>query len=235
MSAAPVSPPSPSPAIQSPAAPRTYRFSTLFTGLGRMWRAWRITLPIIVVNALVQGLLILPTQSAYSLWTLTVTALASAVVLLATFGVMVAAALESHPPARPTWEHVRERLAAAWLPFAGWTAALFVVTAIGLAFWTWPGMIVLAIGLFVPLCALDRTSPVSSSWKIMRQRPLRWLITVVLILAMGSLAFLLTAVLWFFVPLYVGVALGCLFWGLLVWWWSTSLAALYLDVVRRSD
>lgn len=199
-----------------------------------MWRATRIALPMIVGNAVVQGALVLPTQAEFAGWVLVATALGSAAALLVTLGVVVAAALDCFEPARPTWSGVRTRLAGAWLQYVGWTSALFVAAVVGFALWTWPGVVVLAAGLFVPLYALDRQPPVRATWSIIRQRPARWVISVVVVTALALLAFLLTAVLWFFVPLFTGVAIANLVWGLLVWWWATSLASLYLTVHGRT-
>lgn len=217
---------------QGSPAPR-YRYSVLVTGAARMWRATRVVVPTIVVNALVQGLLVLPTQSAFAGWVLVVTALGSAAVWLVTLGLVVSAALECYGPTRPTWPDVRLRLAGAWVPYAGWTAALFVAAVIGFALWTWPGALVLAAGLFVPLCALAGQRPLPATWAIIRRRPVRWAVTVTVVLTLGLLASLLTAVLWFFVPLFVGVAIANLVWGLLGWWWATGLASLYLTVNGR--
>ena len=209
-----------------------YRFSVLGTGLLRMWRATAVVLPVIIVNSLVQALLILPTQSAFSGITLALTGLVSALVLLATFGVTVAAALDSHGPDRPTWAGVRARVAGAWGPFAVWTVGLFVVVTAGFAFWTWPGAVLLAAGLLIPLAAMDRRSPLRATWSVIRQRPMRWIVTVVVLLVLALLGFLLTGVLWFFVPQFLGVVIAGLAWGLLIWWWTTGLAALYLAVER---
>jgi hypothetical protein len=196
-----------------------------------MWRATRVALPAILVNAVVQALLVLPTQSTFSGWTLALTAVGSAVALLATLGVVVSAALDSYgPTTRPSWSRVYERLAGAWLRYLGWTSALYVVAVVGFALWTWPGAVVLAAGLFVPVCALDESPPVRGTWSIIRARPVRWAVTVGAVLALGLIAALLTAVLWFFVPLFAGVAIAGVVWGLLAWWWATGLAALYLTV-----
>lgn len=50
-------------AIPPEVAPN-YRISVLASGLRRMWRATAVALPVIVVNAPVQGLLVPPTQGA---------------------------------------------------------------------------------------------------------------------------------------------------------------------------
>lgn len=233
MTASPVSEPT---TIErdEPAAAR-YRYSVLLTGARRMWRGTGVVVPMIVVNALAQGLLVLPTQSAFAGLVLAVTALVSAVALLASVGVVVAAALDSHGPTRPTWRGVLRRVGGSWLAYVAWTTALFVLVAVGFAFWTWPGAVVLAVGLFVPLAAMDGQSPPGATWSIIRQRPVRWAVTVVAVLALGLIASLLTAVLWFFVPQFVGVVIAGLAWGVLVWWWVTSLAALYLTVSKRRD
>lgn len=230
MNASPVS--EPPVAVRATEARPLYRFSVLLTGAGRMWRASAVVVPAIVVNALAQGLLVLPTQSAFAGWVLVLTALASAALLVATLGVILSAALASYPPDRPSWAAVHRRLGSAWLPYVAWTAVLFLLTVVGFAFWTWPGAIVVAAGLFVPLAAIDGAAPLRATWSMIRRRPLRWAVTVAVVLALATIGSLLTAVLWFFVPLYAGVAFASLMWGLLVWWWATGLAGLYLTVKR---
>lgn len=230
MTTSPVS--EPSVTVPAGRAGSLYRFSVLLTGAVRMWRGSAVVLPLIVVNALAQGFLVLPTQSAFAGWVLAVTALASAVLLVATLGVILAAALASYPPGRPSWASVRQRWGSSGLPYIAWTAALFLLAVVGFAFWTWPGALVLAAGLFVPLAAIDGAEPLRATWSIVRRRPARWVVTVAVVLALATIGFLLTAVLWFFVPLYVGVAFASLVWGMLVWWWATGLAALYLSVTR---
>ncbi|MDQ1247607.1 MAG: hypothetical protein QG597_1978 [Actinomycetota bacterium] len=230
MTASPVS--EPQLEVEGASDARFYRFSVMLTGALRMWRATRVTLPVILLNAVLQGVLILPTQSAFTGLTLALTALGSALALVATLAVVTAGALDSFGLVHPNWDGVRRRLAASWVPFVGWTCALFVVVVAGFALWTWPGALLLALGLFVPLSAMDRASPLRATWLIIRRRPVRWAVTVLVVLALGLVAYLSRAVLWFFVPQFVGVAIAGLVWGVLVWWVSTGLAALYLAVSR---
>ena len=43
-----------------PSSAPLYRLSVLATALTRMWRGWRVIIPVVGVNAAVQSLLLLP-------------------------------------------------------------------------------------------------------------------------------------------------------------------------------
>ena len=59
-----------------------YRVSILATGFGRMWRAWRVIIPVVIINAVLQGLLLLPGILPYLSLAFIVVALLSLVVLI---------------------------------------------------------------------------------------------------------------------------------------------------------
>jgi hypothetical protein len=215
-------------------APQFYRFSALFSGLAKMWRAWRVTGPVILVNAVVQALLIIPsTGGTFSTSVFLLTALASAVVMLGAAAVVVAGGLES-AVGRVTWGATLQRIRAALLPFTLWTIGLFVVVLVGLSLHTWPGLVLAAVLPFVMIAAMapDR-NPIGANFRVIAARPFRWAVTLLIIGGIAALIWLGFALLWFFVPGVIGAVIASLVGGLLTWWWCTSLSCIYLSVRHR--
>lgn len=211
--------------------PQYYRFSALISGFARMWRAWRVTGPVIVVNAVIQALLIIPsTGGTFSTPVFLLTAFASAVVMLAAAAVVVAGSLQS-PTGTVTWAATLERIRGNLLPFVLWTVALFLVVLVGLSFGTWPGLLLAAIFPYLLIAAMagDRNA-VGANFRVIAARPFRWAITMLIIGVIAALIWLGFALLWFFVPGVVGAIVASLVGGLLTWWWCTALACVYLSV-----
>ena len=73
---------------------KLYGVSVLATAAMRMWRGWRIVVPVVVVNAALQAILLMPELLPYLSLPFIVVALLSFVVLALAFGV-VAATMES--------------------------------------------------------------------------------------------------------------------------------------------
>ena len=71
--------------------PHLYRVSSLASGFVRMWRGWRVILPVVVANAVVQALLVWPPYTYDSGWWVVVSALISALAV----GMVLLAAAEA--------------------------------------------------------------------------------------------------------------------------------------------
>ena len=180
-------------------APRYYGWSALVAGVRGAWRGWRVVLPVVVLNAVVQALLVLPDpipgQSSYA----GVLAAASFVALLVTAALLAASALES-VLGQVRWgaAAARARRSAAW--FALWFVVWVAVGAIGLALWTWPGLLWLALTPYLLLAASDgRRGAIVADLRAIAARPVRWLVTTLIVGIVAGVAWLLGAVTGFFV------------------------------------
>ncbi len=136
----------------------TYRISALGAAARGMWRGWTVLVPVVVVNAALQALLVWPSVTIDASAMLVALAVASYVVLLVAAGLVVAVALDV-PDGRVGWRPVLVRLRVRAVPFACWTTAFAVVAAAAWAFSVVPGALVLAVGVYVPFAALDGRGP----------------------------------------------------------------------------
>ena len=168
-------------AVEAPVTPRYYGRSALVAGVRGAWRGWRVVAPAVVLNAAVQALLVLPDpipgQSSYA----GVLAAVSFVALLGTAALLTSSALESvHGPVRWTAAAARARRSAAW--FALWFVVWVAVGAIGLALWTWPGLLWLALTPYLLLAASGgRRDAIVADVRAIVARPARWLVTTLLV------------------------------------------------------
>ena len=186
-----------------------------------------MVLPVVVLNAAVQALLVLPDpipgQSSYA----GALAVVSFVALLVTAALLAASALESVLGA-VRWGAVaaRARRSAAWfaLSFVLWVA----VAAVGIALGTWPGLLWLAVTPYLLVAASDgRRNAVAADLRAVAARPVRWLVTTALVGVVAGVAWLLGAVTGFFVDGAAGSAITWCWFGLLAAWFLATWAAVY--------
>jgi hypothetical protein len=214
-------------AVEAAAAPRYYRWSALVAGVRGAWRGWRVVVPVVVVNALVQALLVLPDpipgQSAYA----GVLAAVSFVALLVAASLLSASALES-VLGRVHWgaAAARARRSSGW--FALWFVVWVAVGALGIVLWTWPGLLWLALTPYLLLAAADgRRDAIVADVRAIVARPVRWLVTTLIVGVAAGLAWLLGVVTGFFVDGAAGSALTWFWFGLLGAWFLATWAAVY--------
>ncbi len=208
-----------------------YRVSVLATAVVRMWRGWRIVFPIVVANALIQGLLILPGALPYLTLGFVLTALVSLVTLVVSFALVSAAmlqAVEGPVSVRETVLLARARL---W-PLFAWSLALVLVATLGLALYVIPGLVVLAVTPYLLLAVVDgRPRPLAVNFKVLRARWGRWLVTLVVVAGVCSALWLLSALDGFFVTGTGGAMIGWLAIGLVSSWLICAWALVYRSVV----
>lgn len=215
------------------AAPSLYRVSVLATGFARMWRSWRVLLPVVIVNALVQGLLLLPGLQPYLTVGFVLTALLSFIVLVASFGLVGAALLQAvQGPVSP--QAAISSLRARALPLFAWSLGLALVVTLAFALFVVPGFIVLALTPYLLLAVVDgRRNPVAVNFRTIAARWGRWLVTVVV---MGVLCFglwFLSALDGFFVTGAPGAIIAWLALGFVSAWFICAWALIYRSVNPR--
>lgn len=210
-----------------------YRVSVLATGFARMWRAWRVLLPVVVVNALAQGILLLSGVLPYLTIVFVLTALLSFVILVASFGLIAAAmlqAVEGPVSAGAAVDTLRDRT---W-PLLAWSLGLVLVAIAGFAIYVVPGFIVLALTPYLLLAVVDgQRNPIAVNFRTIGARWGRWLITVVIMGAICFIMWFLSALDGFFVTGAPGAIIAWLVLGMVSAWFTCAWALIYRSVNLR--
>lgn len=209
---------------------RTYRISPLGSAFIRMWRAWRILVPVLSVDVVIQAVTVWPPFTYDSdAWTV-VSALISGVALWLSFGFICASALEvSDGSVR--WASVLHRMRASALAFFVWSLVWGVAVAVGLALFVIPGVAVIALTPFLALAVLDgKPSPLMVNFRIIGGRFWSWLITTVLVLLVLIVCWYASGFAGFFLRPPLAAVPVWLVGGWLVAWFTTAFALLYRSV-----
>ena len=212
--------------------PRRYGHSVLVAGLRGIGRAWLPLLIVVVINAIVQALLVtigaVPGIDGIAI----VWALVSLVVIVLTYAVVAAAALES-VDGKVSWAAVGGRMRSYWLLFVVWTAVVAVGVFLGLLLYTLPGILIACLTVFIPVAAMDgQRDAFADNFAAIKARPGRWLITVLIMGAIVGLAWLFAALSGFFVGGWLGPLLVWLVFGVLLAWFTCAWAALFRSTPR---
>lgn len=210
-----------------------YRVSVLATGFARMWRAWRLLLPVVIVNALVQGILLLSGVLPYLTIVFVFTALLSFVILVASFGLIAAAMLQAAEGPVSAGVAIDILRARTW-PLLAWSLGLVLVAIAGFALYVVPGFIVLALTPYLLLAVIDgQRNPLATNFKTIGARWGRWLITVVLMGVICFVMWFLSALDGFFVTGAPGAIIAWLVLGLVSAWFTCAWALVYRSVNPR--
>lgn len=210
-----------------------YRVSVLATGFARMWRAWRLLLPVVVVNALVQGILLLSGVLPYLTIVFVLTALLSFVILVASFGLIAAAmlqAVEGPVSAGAALDTLRDRT---W-PLLAWSLGLVLVAIAGFAFYIVPGFVILALTPYLLLAVIDgKRNALAVNFRTIGARWGRWLVTVAIMGVVCFVMWFLSALDGFFVTGAPGAIIAWLALGLVSAWFTCAWALIYRSVNLR--
>ena len=210
-----------------------YRVSVLVTGFTRMWRAWRLLLPVVIVNAVVQGILLLSGVLPYLTIVFVFTALLSFVILVASFGLIAAAMLQAAEGPVSAGVAIDILRARTW-PLLAWSLGLVLVAIAGFALYVVPGFIVLALTPYLLLAVIDgQRNPLATNFKTIGARWGRWLITVVLMGVICFIMWFLSALDGFFVTGAPGAIIAWLVLGLVSAWFTCAWALVYRSVNPR--
>lgn len=207
--------------------PRKYGFSALISGLARMWRATLPVVVVILVNAVIQSLLIMSDPPVSASLGFIASVVVSLICILIWYAVITASALgavEGHVRFTDAFTRAFRHL---W-GFIIWTVALWIVVIAGLMLYNLPGLIVLAVTPYVPIAAMaGQRNALGANFRAIGGRPVRWIVTIILVGIMASVIHLLAAVNWFFVGGFVAGMIAWVGYGFLAWWWTTTYACLY--------
>ena len=211
-----------------------YRVSVLATGFARMWRAWRVLLPVVIVNALVQGVLLLSGVLPYLTVIFVLTALLSFVILVASFGLVAAAMLQAAEGPVSAGAAIDTLRARTW-PLLAWSLGLVLVAIASFALYVVPGFIVLALTPYLLLAVVDgQRNPLAVNFRTIGARWGRWLITVVLMGVICFVMWFLSALDGFFVTGAPGAMIAWLVLGLVSAWFVCAWALVYRSVNPRT-
>lgn len=207
-----------------------YRFSVLMTASVRMWRAWRIVLPVVIVNSLAQAALQSLGVLPYLTLSFIVTSLLSFLILATAFGAVAVAmlqAVQGPVSARSMWSRFQAR----WLPLVAWSIALVLAATLGFALYVLPGLVIIAIFPYVLLAVLDgRTRPLSVNFRTIRARWGRWLVTIVAMAVICLVLWLLALLDTFFVGGVLGAFIEWIVVGFFASWFVCAWALIYRSV-----
>ena len=210
-----------------------YRVSVLVTGFARMWRAWRVLLPVVIVNAVVQGILLLSGVLPYLTVVFVLTALLSFVILVASFGLIAAAMLQAVEGPVSAGAAIDTLRARTW-PLLAWSLGLVIVAIVGFALYVVPGFIVLALTPYLLLAVVDgKRNPLAVNFRTLGARWGRWLVTVVLMGVICFVMWFLSALDGFFVTGAPGAMIAWLLLGLVSAWFTCAWALIYRSVNPR--
>jgi hypothetical protein len=195
-----------------------------------MWRGWQIVVPVVVVNAALQAILLMPELLPYLSLPFIVVALLSFVVLALTFGVVAATmlqAVEGPIDARRSWAVLRSR----WLALLAWSFTLVVVVTLGFALYVVPGWVIVALTPYLLLAVIDgRPRPLIVNFRTVRARWGRWLVTILALGVLCLILWLLTLVVTFFVGGPGGALIGWIVLGFVAGWFTCAWALIYRSV-----
>ena len=213
----------------------TYRVSSLAAAAVRMWRGWSVIVPVVVVNAILQGLLVWPPFTYATGWYTVLSAVVSGLVFLVGYGLVASAGLRV-PAGRVGWAQAVGVLRDHAGRYALWAVLLLLVVSAGLAVYTVPGLLVMALTPFLLIAALDGArNPLAVNLRTIGRRFGRWLVTVLITGAgvlLGSVLAGLTAFFW-----RGGIA-ALLVWlvgGLLLAWGTVAWALIYRNAWSDSS
>lgn len=208
----------------------TYRRSALLSAMLRMWRAWTVIVPVVVVNAIVQALLVIPQVDVAQGWLGLLVAAVSAVLFAVSFGLAVAAALQV-PGGRVSWRMATAKLRQHAVRYGLWALGLLVAFVAARAVNEGLALILLGLTPFVLLAAVDgRGNPLVVNMSTIGKRFWRWLVTAVIIGGVVVVGTLLSGFTAFFVR---GGAASLIVWlvaGVVISWFTTAWALIYRNV-----
>jgi hypothetical protein len=201
-----------------------------------MWRGWRVIVPVVVVNAALQALLIWSDPTPGCGIGPLLLALVSAVVFLVSYGLVAATALKV-ADGSVGWQQAVTTLRSHAVRYSVWAVGLAVVAFAGFAAYTVPGLVVLAFTPFLLLAALDgQRNPLGANVRTIGRSFWRWLLTTVITGAVVLVGNLVGGLTTFFVRGSVASLLVWVVAGLVLAWFTTAWALIYRSAwVEQSE
>lgn len=213
---------------QSSEKPKVYGHTVFITAMVRYWRAVWVFLAVILVNAVLQTILVLPegTVPSFNLLFI-IKGIVSYLVMVGCLSVMVAAALQI-PDGKVSFGSALSAARANFAKFLGWTVLWTLICVIGFMFYVYPGLILMAILPFVIFAASDaRTNPLKANFQAIGSRIGRYLITLIVTLAFLAFLYVFAGLSAFVYPYVFAAFWMWLICGIVGSWLITGWALLY--------
>ncbi len=211
-----------------PTKPLHYRFSVLVTAVGRFFRGFVPFVVVILVNAVIQTALIAafdpePGWSAVFILTLIV----SFVVLVGSFYLLNLTAL-GVATGKVSLTSIVPRGVEQWGRFVLWSVVMYLLVLVGLIVNTTLALVVLLIFPFVTLAAADdKKNPLAINFRVIGGRPIRYIITAIILGVILVLSNVFTSVNGFFIGGWQAALITWLYWGVFASWTLAALALIY--------
>ncbi len=176
--------------VKEPAAaakPKVYGHTVFVTAAARYWRAVWVFLLVIVVNAILQAILILPDGDLPGLnFLFIVRAVLSYFVMVASLAIMVSAALAT-PNGKVSFSTAFKGAQANLGKFFGWTVIWTLICVVLMMFYVFPGLIAMMVLPFIIFAASDgKSNPLKANLQAIGSRFGRYLITLLVTLVFLS-------------------------------------------------
>lgn len=197
--------------------------------------AWRLAVPLVILNALLQAVLTWPgIPPDFSLRFIGL-AVASLAVFLSFLTAVTAIALESARASQVTRADVMNRLRAHWPVFVAWTLLVLVAVGVGLLLFVLPGAIVAILTPYVTVAAMDgRRDALVANAEAIAARPWGWLWRAALMSTAVAVAWLVAAFAGFLANGPAGSLVVWLVFGVLAVWFQRVWARLYRSSVSTA-
>lgn len=210
---------------------RLYRWSALATALARMWRGWQVIVPVVVINAVIQSLLLLGQPRPYLTLPFVLLALVSFAVFTLAFAAVASAVLQAST-GPVTVSRVVAQVRARALPLFAWALAWALIVTLGFALYVIPGLIVLALTPYLLIAVVDgQRNPLLVNLRVIGARWGRWLVTTIVVGVVLAILWLLSNVDGFFVGGPLGALIGWFALGLVASWITCAWVLVYRSCV----
>lgn len=217
----------------TPQAP-LFRGSALATALLRMWRGWRVIVPVVIVNAVIQSLLLLGQPRPYLTVPFVLLALVSFAVFTLAFGCVVSAGLQA-ATGRVTAASVVVQVRSRAVPLFVWALAWALVVTLGFALYVIPGLVIVALTPYLLIAVVDgQRNPLLVNFRAIGARWGRWLVTVIVVGVVLGVLWLLANVDGFFVGGPLGALIAWLVLGLVASWLTCGWILIYRSAMASA-
>lgn len=174
-----------------------------------MRSSWKVTIPVVVLNALIQPLLLIADPTPALTWAIWPLAVISLLVLVASV-ILIVAAISLQSTGEFTWADLLARLKSRIIPMLAYTIGWLLLLLLAFSLWILPGLVVLAMTPYLLIAVVEGSgNPIRSNFRAIRTGIPRWILLLVASAILIGLSWVGSALLAFFFPQLLG--------GLLTW------------------